>query len=100
MITIADYINLILKKKKWTKARLVREINKIEETNGDTEHTRKQNLTNNLSYNYIRPKFAKKLEKALGLKDDDLLRFVGEPISKQGKRALRDVKKELGGDIK
>jgi hypothetical protein len=94
MMTISDYINIILKKKKWTRARLVREINKYET---DGEITRRQNINTILNQNYITPKFAKKLEVALGLKDNDLSRFVYEPLSKQGKIALREVKKKLGG---
>ena len=45
MITVSDYIKLLLKKKKWTNVRLCEEINKIEKKIGDSRTT-KQNITN------------------------------------------------------
>lgn len=89
MMTLSEYIKIILKKKNWTNIKLAEELSKL----GTKVYP--QNITNYLNNNYIRPKFAKKLEVALGLKEDDLLKFVGKPISKQGKLKLREIKEKL-----
>ena len=57
MINVNEYIELVLKKKKWTRAKLVEEINKIEEKLGNVR-TSKQNITNYLNGTHeIRPKW-------------------------------------------
>ena len=91
MLSVADYIKLILKKKKWTRVRLCKELNKVESKLGDSRTTT-QNITNYLNgYWEFRPKILVKYEKALGLKFGTLINMVSAPISKDSKRELKRI---------
>lgn len=95
MINVTDYINVILKQKGWTRAKLCKEINKIEDDIGD-RHTRVQNITNYLNgYHSMRPKWLVKVEKALDLEPDVLVSMVEMPKSKNGLKELENVKRKV-----
>ena len=98
MMNIRDYIILILDKKKMTRAEFTRKINEIEEKLGEKK-TNLQNITNYLnnpdeSHN-IGYKMALKMEKALGLPDDTLLKMVKNPVSENGKKDFDIMKKKV-----
>ena len=91
MLTVNDYIKLILKKKKWTNTKLCHEINKIEVQLGDKKTT-PQNITNYLNgYWTFGPKLLVKYEKALGLVEGTLIKMVPKPSTKAGKQELKDL---------
>lgn len=97
MINVNEYIELVLKKKKWTRAKLVEEINKIEEKLGNVR-TSKQNITNYLNGTHeIRPKWLVKVEAALGLPAYTLINMVEFPVTKEGQRELKEIIKKVRG---
>ena len=99
MLNVTDYIKILLKKKKWTRARLCQEINKIEEKLGE-RRTTQQNITNYLNgYHNIRPKWLVKVEKALSLPMGTLVNMVEPPATKEAKKELKELMKKVG-DIK
>ena len=96
MISVNEYIKIILQKKKWTNIRLCQELNKIEEKIGDTRTT-KQNITNYLNgYHDIRPKWLVKVEKALNLQQGTLVNMVIPPSSKEAQKELKELLKKVG----
>lgn len=96
MISVNEYIKIILQKKKWTNIKLCQELNKIEEKIGDTRTT-KQNITNYLNgYHDIRPKWLVKVEKALDLQQGTLVNMVMPPSSKEAQRELKELLKKVG----
>ena len=97
MMNVAEYIKLILKKKKWTNMKLCRELNKIEENLGEAR-TCKQNITNYLNGRDIfRPKVLVKYEKALGLPFGTLLQMVSLPVARDSKRELYEIIEKVYG---
>lgn len=90
-----------MKKKKWTRRRLCKELNKIEEKLGDSR-TNYQNITNYLNgYWEFRPKILAKYEKALGLDFGTLINMVSSPISRNAKKELKKcIDKIYEGDDK
>lgn len=91
MINVSDYIKIILQKKKWTRSKLLKEINKIEEQLGDARTT-KQNISNYLNGSHdIRPKWLVKVEKALNLPFGTLVSMVSSPTTKEGKKELNEI---------
>lgn len=95
MFNVVDYINSVLKKKNWTRRRLCKEINKIEELIGDRK-TRVQNVTNYLNgYHSIGPKWLVKVEKALNLKEDTLVSMVESPKTRVGIKELKEAKEKV-----
>lgn len=95
MISVNDYIKLILKKKKWTNVRLCQELNKIESKLGDSKTT-PQNITNYLNgYHDIRPKWLTKVEKALDLEQGVLISMVALPSSKEAQKELKEIIKKI-----
>ena len=97
MITVSDYIKLLLKKKKWTNVRLCEEINKIEKKIGDSRTT-KQNITNYLNgYWEFRPKVLVKYEVALGLEYGTLINMVAPPSSRESKKELKELVEKVRG---
>ena len=90
-----------MKKKKWTRRRLCKELNKIEEKLGDSR-TNYQNITNYLNgYWEFRPKILAKYEKALGLDFGTLINMVSLPISRNAKKELKKcIDKIYEGDDK
>ena len=95
MLTVNDYIKLILKKKKWTNVRLCQELNKIESKLGDSK-TSSQNITNYLNgYHDMRPKWLVKVEKALDLQQGTLVKMVMPPSSKEAQKELKDIIKKV-----
>ena len=97
MLNVSDYIKLLLKKKKWTNQRLCDELNKIEAKLGDSRTTR-QNVSNYLNGQWaFRPKVLAKYEVALGLPDDTLINMVQIPLSKDGKKELKEYIKKVRG---
>lgn len=95
MLSVNEYIKLILKKKKWTNVRLCKELNKIESQLGDVR-TSPQNITNYLNgYCSFRPKVLVKYEKALGLKQGTLVNMVKEPLTKESQKELKAIIKKI-----
>lgn len=95
MLSVTDYIKLILKKKKWTNIRLCQELNKIEEQIGDSR-TSKQNITSYLNGHLsFRPKVLVKYEKALGLEQGTLISMVAPVATKEGRRELKEIMKKV-----
>ena len=89
MMSICDYIELVLTKKRMTRRDFCREINKIEDKLGEKK-TNYQNITNYLSKNddthNIGYKMALKMEKALNLPNDTLLNMVKLPLTGEAER--------------
>ena len=97
MLDVASYIKLLLKKKKWTNKKLCDELNKIEKQLGDSRTT-VQNISNYFNGQWaFRPKVLVKYEMALGLAPDTLVNMVAEPVSKDGKIELKNIKKKVRG---
>ena len=89
MINVLDYIKLIMEKKKWTQAKLVEELNRIEKIIGDNK-TQKQQVSEYLNGVFpFRPKILIKWELALGLKEGTLANMVSPPMTKEGKEELK-----------
>lgn len=98
MMNIRDYIILILDKKKMTRAEFTRKINEIEDKLGEKKTTN-QNITNYLnnldeSHN-IGYKMALKMEKALNLPDDTLLKMVKNPLTPDVAKDFDKLKKKV-----
>ena len=89
---------MVLQKKNWTNVRFCDEINKIEDKLGD-KRTSYQNISNYLNNpdgeHNIGYKMALKMEKALGLPDDTLLKMVKNPITDISKRDFNNLKKKV-----
>ena len=95
MINVANYIQMLLEKKKWTKVKLCDEINKIEKELGE-KRTVPQNINSYLNGTWaFRPKILAKWEKALGLKEGTLMNMVMPPLTKEGKDELRETINKL-----
>ena len=84
MMNIREYIDLVLSKKKMTRAEFSRKINKIEEKLGE----KKSNYQNIINYlngtddkHNIGYKMALKMEKALDLPNDTLINMVKSPMT-------------------
>lgn len=91
MISVKDYIQLILQKKKWTITRLCTELNKIEEQLGESRTT-KQNISNYFHGQWnFGPKVLVKYEKALGLPQGQLVNMVQQPTTKESKKELKEM---------
>lgn len=84
MMNIREYIDLVLSKKKMTRAEFARKINKIEEKLGEKK-SNYQNITNYLNgtddKHNIGYKMALKMEKALDLPNDTLINMVKSPMT-------------------
>lgn len=98
MISITDFIKLTLQKKKWTNAKFCDEINKLEDELGD-KRTSYQNITNYLNntdgLHNIGWKMALKMEKALGLPEDTLVKMVKNPVMEESKKDFNELKKKV-----
>ena len=95
MISAIDYINLVLKKKGWTRAEFARQINLVEEKIGDSRTTA-QNVTNYLNGQHaLRPKWLAKVEVALGLPTYTLINMVEPPSEPDAKRELANIVKKV-----
>lgn len=97
MLNASEYIQLVLKKKKWSKSHLCKEMNKIEEKLGEAR-TSPQNITNYLNgYHEIRPKWLVKVEYALKLPFGTLINLVPPPTTKESKLELSEFIKKVRG---
>ena len=98
MMNIREYINLILEKKKMTRKEFARRINKVEDKLGE-KRTTAQNITNYLNgtddAHNIGYKMALKMEKALDLPNDTLLKMVKNPVAPDVKKDFDKLKKKV-----
>lgn len=95
MIGIAEYVDLILRKKKLSRTEFVKKINEIESRLGESRTT-SQNITNYLNgYHSIGRKAAARWEVALGLEEGTLLRMVMQPTSTEGEKEFKDYMNKL-----
>ena len=95
MISVIDYIKLVLKKKNWTNQRLCDELNKIESQLGESR-TSRQNISNYLNGQWdFRPKVLVKYELALGLPVGTLIKMVAPPLTKNGQKELEETIKKV-----
>lgn len=98
MMSIRDYIDLILTKKRLTRADFCKKINKIEEKLGEKKTTT-QNITNYLNgtddEHNIGYKMALKMEKALDLPDDTLINMVKTPITSDAVKDFNKLKEKV-----
>lgn len=98
MLNIREYINLVLDKKKMTRADFCKKINQIEEKLGEKKTTT-QNITNYLNgtddKHNIGYKTALKMEKALDLPDDTLLKMVKNPLTPDVVKDFDIMKKKV-----
>ncbi len=98
MMSIRDYISLVLEKKRLTRRDFCNKINKIEENLGEKK-TSYQNITNYLNgtdeNHNIGYKMALKMEKALDLPDDTLLKMVKNPITPEVAKDFDKLKKKV-----
>lgn len=91
MISVAEYIKIVLKKKNWTNRKLCQKLNEIEQKLGD-RRTTPQNITNYLNgSNDIGIKWAVKVEKALELPKGILVSMIMPPITKDAKKELKEL---------
>ncbi len=99
MITVNDYIKVILKKKKWTLQRFADEINKVKLKANISSKTTPQNISNFLNQvddkHVLRPKQLVLWEKALDLPCDTLINMVELPKSKDGIEELNKLKEKV-----
>lgn len=89
MLNVSDYIQIVLDKKGWSRAKLIEEINKIESKIGESRTTKvevSQYITGDVPF---RPKILAKWELALGLKEGTLINMVAPPITKESKEELK-----------
>lgn len=100
MINVSEYIQLILKKKKWTLQKFANEINKVKQKVGITSITTPQNISNFLkqvdNQHILRPKQLCIWEKALGLPQGQLVNMVAPVVSKEGQKELKELMKKVG----
>lgn len=98
MLNICDYIDLVLTKKRMTRADFCKEINKIETKLGEKK-TNYQNITNYLNKSddthNIGYKMALKMEKALNLPNDTLLNMVKLPLTGDAEREFNKLKEKV-----
>ena len=103
MLNVTDYIQMILKKKKWTLQQFADEINSVKKQVGIDSITTIQNISNFLRQvddkHVLRPKQLCLWEKALDLPMGTLINMVEPPITKEAKKELKDLMKKVG-DIK
>lgn len=91
MISVAEYIKIVLKKKNWTNRKLCQKLNEIEQKLDD-RRTTPQNITNYLNgSNDIGIKWAVKVEKALELPKGILVSMIMPPITKDAKKELKEL---------
>ena len=95
MINVAEYIMMLLGKKKWTKTRLCEKLNEVEKKLGDTKTHLPYLNSAFLGENPFRPKLLAKIEVALGLREGTLINMVAPPISPDGKEELRKILEKL-----
>ena len=97
-MNIREYIDLVLTKKRMTRADFCKEINKIEAKLGEKK-TNYQNVSNYLNgtddKHNIGYKMALKMEKALNLPNDTLLNMVKLPISDEAIREFNKLKEKV-----
>lgn len=100
MLNVTDYIQILLKKKKWTLQQFADEINLVKKLVGIDSITTKQNISNFLRQvddkHILRPKQLCLWEKALGLPMGALMNMVEQPITKEAKKELKDLMKKVG----
>lgn len=98
MMSIRDYISLVLDKKRLTRRDFCLKINKIEEKLGEKKTTT-QNITNYLNGtddgHNIGYKMALKMEKALDLPDDTLINMVKTPITGDAVKDFNKLKEKV-----
>lgn len=98
MMSIRDYITLVLDKKRLTRRDFCLKINKIEEKLGEKKTTT-QNITNYLNgtddEHNIGYKMALKMEKALELPDDTLINMVKNPLTPDVIKDFDKLKKKV-----
>lgn len=95
MLNVSEYIQLVLRKKKWTNAKLCQELNKIEEQLGESRTT-PQNISNYFHGQWsFRPKILVKYEKVLGLQPNTLVSMVSQPSSKEGQKELKEIMEKV-----
>lgn len=98
MLTVRDYIKLLLKKKKWSHARLCRELNKVEAKISDAR-TVPQNVTNYLNgYLEFSVYTLIKYETVFNLPVGTLISMVEQPFSKSVKKEFNKLIKKIRGD--
>lgn len=99
MINVSEYIQLILKKKKWTLQKFADEINKVKQKVGIKSITTPQNISNFLkqvdNQHILRPKMLVLWECALGLPQGQLVSMVAPPSSKEGQKELKEIMKRI-----
>ena len=97
MIDVSTYIKLIMQKKSMSYQDLCNKLNKIEAKLGDSR-TSKQNISNYLNGQWsFGPKVLAKYELALGLPENTLISMVATPITKEGKKELKEYIKKVRG---
>lgn len=98
MISLVEYINLVLTKKGISRAEFAKRINEVEGKIGVTK-TSNQNITNYLNntdgLHNIGWKMALKMEKALELPDDTLLKMVKDPVTVVSKKDFNNMKRKV-----
>ena len=103
MINVNEYIQLILKKKKWTLTKFADEINKVKKQVGIESKTLPQNISNFLKQvddkHVLRPKQLCIWEKALGLAPYTLINMVEPIATKESQKELKELMKKVS-DIK
>lgn len=103
MINVNEYIQLILKKKKWTLTKFADEINKVKKQVGIDSKTTVQNISNFLKQvdnkHILRPKQLCIWERALGLTPYTLINMVEPIATKESQKELKELMKKVS-DIK
>lgn len=98
MMTVRDYIKLLLKKKKWSRFKLCQELNKVEAKISDAR-TVPQNVTNYLNgYFEFSVYTLIKYEAVFNLPVGTLISMVEQPLSKSARDELNKLIKKIRGD--
>ena len=95
MLNVSNVIDLILKKKGWSKSDLCRALNKLEARLGEAR-TSIPVITGYFNdKDAFRPKVLAKWEIALDLPEGTLMKMVAPPITKEGKEELKNTIERL-----
>lgn len=91
MIDVGLYVRLLLKKRKMTQADLLRKMKQMGLADEKTLVRQKLNNAINIQMGYT---WARRIELALGLKDYELIRMIGQPSEYEWKK-IGEIKAKL-----
>ena len=93
MLSIGDYIKLILQKRGMTLTKLAEEMTELEKLNGNNETIYKQHLSRDLGQGKISITRARKIEVALNLPKFQLVNMINPTLSEKQIKHLEEIYK-------